>query len=102
MKTLITVSALALMSNLAIAENFAYEQQIASPDLDPNVQSLDFNSSEPTASGREIKVSLNDYYRGNPDVAHVPYNHDGMVIKESMLFTAYDDLSRQNPDLGGV
>lgn len=102
MRTLITVSALALMSNLAIAENFAYEQQIASPDLDPNVQSLDFNSSGSKPSTREIRVSLNDYYRGNPDVVHVPYNHEGVIIKGPMLFTAYDHLNRQNPDLGGV
>ena len=102
MKTLITVSALALMSNLAIAENFTYEQQIPSPDLNANVQSLDFNSSDPQASARDARVSLNDYYRGNPDVENVPYQHDDIVISGPMQFTAYDELSQQNPDLGGV
>ncbi len=102
MRTLITVSALALMSNLAIAENFAYEQQISSPDLDANIQSLDFRSSDPQASARDVRVSLNDYYRGNPDVENTPYSHDGIVIHGSMHFTAYDELSQQNPDLGGV
>jgi hypothetical protein len=98
MKTIITLSVLALMSNLAIAENFAYEQQISSPDLN----SLDFNSSDPQASAGDVRVSLNDYYRGNPDVENVPYDHDDIVIRGPIQFTAYDELSRQNPDLGGV
>ncbi len=98
MRTLITVSALALVSNLAIAENFSYEQQIASPDL----SNQSFNSSGNKASSGDVRVSLDDYYRGNPDVAHVPYNHDDIVITGSMQFTAYDELSQQNPDLGGV
>jgi len=68
MRTLITVSALALMSNLAVAENFAHEQQISSPDLDANIQNLDFRSSDPQASAQGVRVSLNDFYRGNPDV----------------------------------
>lgn len=98
MRTLITVSALALVSNLAIADNFDYEQQIASPDL----SNQDFSSTGTQVSTSDVRVSLNDWYRGNPDVAHVPYNHDGMVIRGPMHFTAYDELSRQNPDLGGV
>ena len=98
MKTLITVSALALISNLAIAESFNYEQQIASPDL----SNQNYSSNGPRASARDVRVSLNDYYRGNPDVVHVPYHHDAIVIRGPMRFTAYDELSRQTPDLGGV
>jgi hypothetical protein len=48
------------------------------------------------------RVSLSDWYRGNPDVENVPYDHDGIVIGNPAKFTAYDELSRQNPDLGGV
>jgi hypothetical protein len=98
MKTIITLSALALLSNLAIAESFTHEQQIASPDL----SNQDFSSSGQQASKQEVRVSLNDWYRGNPDVEHVPYIHDGIVIGNPTEFTAYDELSRQNPDLGGV
>ncbi len=98
MRTLITVSALALVSSLAIAENFSYEQQIASPDL----SNQSFSSSGHQATSGGVRVSLDDYYRGNPDVTHVPYNHDGIVITGPMQFTAYDELSQQNPDLGGV
>ena len=64
MKTLITISALALMSNLAIADNFNYEQQIASPDL----SNQDFSSTGTQASTTDVRVSLSDWYRGNPDV----------------------------------
>jgi hypothetical protein len=98
MKTIITLSALALLSNLAIAESFNHEQQIASPDL----SNQDFSSSGQQASTREVRVSLEDWNRGNPDVAHVPYNHEGITISNPAQFTAYDELSRQNPDLGGV
>jgi hypothetical protein len=98
MKTIITLSALALLSNLAIAESFTHEQQIASPDLN----NQDYSSSGQQASTQDVRVSLDDWYRGNPDVAHVPYNHDGIAIGNPAQFTAYDELSRQNPDLGGV
>lgn len=98
MKTIITLSALALLSNFALAENFSYEQQIASPDL----SNQDFSSNGNTPSAHEVRVSLNDWYQGNPDVAHVPFPHDGIIIRGTMNFTAYDELSRQNPDLGGV
>jgi hypothetical protein len=98
MKTIFTVSALALLSNFATAESFTYEQQIASPDL----SSQDFISSGNQAPTREVRVSLNDWYSGNPDVVHVPYDHDGIVIRSPLNFTAYEELSRQNPDLGGV
>ena len=69
-----------------------------SPDLDPNIQSLDLNSSGHEPSARDVRVSLEDYYRGNPDVVHVPYDHDGVIIRGP----AYDELSQQNPDLSGV
>ena len=96
MKTIITLSALALMSNLAIAENFTYEQQIASPDL----SNPDVKVSERQASTQEVRVSLDSWNRGNPDVAHVPYNHDGMEMKsEGGQITSYDALNQSNPDL---
>lgn len=98
MRTLIAVSALALLSNLAIAENFNYEQQIASPDL----SNQDFSSTGPNASTMDVRVSLDDFYRDNPDVSNVPYDHEGIVLRGPGRFTAYDDLSRHNPDLGGV
>ena len=96
MKTIITLSALALVSNLAIAENFAYEEQIASPDL----SNQSFDSSGQKASAREVHVSLDDWSRGNPDVEHVPFNREGEVSKSMKdLVTSYDALNQSNPDL---
>ena len=96
MKTIITLSALALVSNLAIAENFAYEEQIASPD----VSHQSFDSSGQEASTREVQVSLDNWNRGNPDVEHVPFNHKGGVSKSmGDRVTSYDALNQSNPDI---
>ena len=96
MKTIIALSALALLSNLAIAESFNYEQQIGSPD----VSNQSFDSSGQKASTREVHVSLDDWNRGNPDVEHVPFNREGEVSKSmGDLITGYDVLSQTNPDL---
>ena len=96
MKTIITLSALALLSNLATAESFTYEEQIASPDL----SNQSFSSSGQKASAREVRVSLNEWYGGNPDVEHVPFNRGGEVSKSmDDLITGYDVLSQTNPDL---
>mgnify|MGYP000591172738 CR=1 FL=1 len=96
MKTIITLSALALVSNLAIAESFTYEQQIGSPD----VSNQSFDSNGQKASSGDVRVSLNDWYRGNPDVEHVPFNREGEVSKSmDDLITGYDVLSQSNPDL---
>ena len=96
MKTIITLSALALFSNLAIAESFTYEQQIASPDL----SNQSFDSTGQKASARVVRVSLNEWYSGNPDVEHVPFNREGEVSKSrGDLVTSYDQLNQSNPDL---
>lgn len=99
MKTIVTLSALALISNIALAESFEYENQIGSQDLDPNI-STSAGIRDAEASSSSVRVSLNDWYKGNPDVVHVPYNHDGIEMKfEGDLFTSYDALSLNNPDL---
>ena len=96
MKTIITLSTLALLSNLAIAENFAYEEQIASPDL----SNQSFDGSGQKESTREVHVSLDDWYRGNPDVEHVPYHREGEISKSmGDLVTSYDALNQSNPDI---
>lgn len=100
MKTIITLSALALMSNLALAESFNYEEQIGSQDLDPNISDLSASVTDPEVSTSDFRISLNDFYSGNPDVAHVSYKHEGkeMQFKGDML-TSYDAWSQGNPDV---
>ena len=52
------------------------------------IQSLDFNSIGHEPSASDVRVSLEDYYRGYPDVAHAPCYHDGVIIRGTMQFVA--------------
>ena len=100
MKTMITFSALALVSNFALAEGFSYEEQIATQDLDPNITSLSTDVRNPEVSATDFRVSLNDWYQGNPDVDHVSYRHDGVEMQmEGDLFSSYEKASQDNHDL---
>ena len=100
MKILITLSALALASNVALAETFEYERQIGSQDLDPTVNTESSGVKDPAMSNSDFRISLDDWYRGNPDVEHVPHQYDGVEIKkQGDMFTSYDAWSRNNPDL---
>lgn len=100
MKTIITLSALALISNMAVAETFQYERQLASEDLDPNIPSLSAGISNPDVSKQEVRVSLFETYRGNPDTQVEPIEPSS--LPENMhqhIYTAYDMLIDSNPDL---
>ena len=100
MKTIITLSALALMSNLALAESFSYEEQISSQDVDPNISSISASIKDPEVSASDSRISLQDFYSGNPDVEHVPYNHEGQDLQiKGDMFTSYDAWSQGNPDV---
>ena len=100
MKTLITISALFLVSNMAFAETFAYERQLASEDLDPNILSLSEGISNPMPSSTPVTASLQDAYRGNPDVQVGPVEENSLGMqKHEHIYTAYDMLIESNPDL---
>ncbi|WP_293675241.1 hypothetical protein [Thiolapillus sp.] len=100
MKTLLTFSALALVSNMAFAETFQYERQLTSEDLDPNIPSLSQGISNPAKSVQQPRVSLFDTYRGNPDTQVGPVEPDSMPVpRHNHIFTAYDMLIETTPDL---
>ena len=101
MKTLITATALALVSNFAVAEVFTYERQIGSQDLDPAIYHSVSNVTNPLPSARHYRLSLNDFYRGNPDVANVPFHvSEEIYIGDNVLeSTSYDAWVRGNPDV---
>ncbi len=100
MKTLIAVSALFLASNMAFAETFAYERQIASQDLDPNIPSLSEGISNPMPSRAPTLTSLQEVYRGNPDVDTDSVEPDSIRMdRHELIYTAYDMLVESNPDL---
>lgn len=99
MKTLIAVSALALISNMALAETFQYEEQLASPDLDPNIESLLAKVNDPQPSVKGAEISLSNFYQGNPDVGHDVFKHSGEVSESHSLDrSSYEAWVRGNPD----
>lgn len=100
MKTMIAFAAFALVSNMAFAETFQYERQLASEDLDPNIPSLSGGISNPAASAQKSRVSLFETYRGNPDTQVGPVDPDSLsVTRHNHIYTAYDMLVDSNPDL---
>lgn len=100
MKALITISALALVSSFAMADTFEYERQIGSQDLDPNIPSLSEGVANPAVSMGDVRISLHEAYRGNPDTEVTPADHIGVTVQRSTLpFTAYDKIASENPDL---
>ena len=100
MKTLLTFSTLALISNMAFAETFEYERQLASEDLDPNIPALSEGISNPAMSVQQPRVSLHDTYRGNPDTQTGPIEADNLpMTKHDHAYTAYDMIIDNNPDL---
>lgn len=101
MKTLITVSALALVGNMAMAGDFAYERQIGSEDVSSELSTLVFRSTDPAPSMGSQRISLHDAYRGNPDTEVLPADfEDSMSMDMNTLpRTSYEEISRGNHDL---
>ncbi|HHH13700.1 MAG TPA: hypothetical protein ENJ98_05640 [Thiolapillus brandeum] len=102
MKTLITLSALGLIANLAVAGDFAYELQINSEDLASETSTLHYRSTNPAPSVVQPVISLHEIYRGNPDTETVPegFQHSISGKMEALRESGYDILVRENPDLG--
>lgn len=100
MKTIIAIAALSLISNMAVAETFQYERQIASQDLDPNIPSLSEGISNPKISVGQPRVSLFETYRGNPDTEAGHAEPGSLpVTGGDHIYTGYDMLIDSNPDL---
>ena len=99
MKTIITLSAMSLISNTALAGAFEHEARIGSPDLVFSIHTSD-SVHNPEVSNSPVRISLHDWYRGNPDVENLPYNHEGVELKfQNDFIGGYEVLSRDNPDL---
>ena len=75
MKTLIAASVFALMSGVASAGAFDHELPFGNPDLDPSLGAPDVATR---VSNSDVRVSLEDFYRGNPDVdTDLGFRHTG-------------------------
>ncbi|RTZ73249.1 MAG: hypothetical protein DSZ00_00715 [Gammaproteobacteria bacterium] len=101
MRTAIAITALTLVSSLAIAEDFTYERQWASEDLASETSTLGFRASDPVASMGTTVISLHEVYRGNPDVETIPedFRQENAGASKSYCNTGYDRIAQANPDL---
>lgn len=99
MKTLITLTALALATGIASAQDFAYERQIGSPD----VSAQPFHATDPMPSQGKIAVSLEHVYRGNPDVETLPADYREQPSRTAAFCnSSYDRIALGNSDLYGT
>ena len=100
MKTLITASALILVSNIVLAHS--YEEAFKSPDVSPKYGSPTW-IADVQPSGTQVATSLEVWSRGNPD------SYDGSEISvglEDIRFdarsalgeTSLDVFTQGNPD----
>jgi hypothetical protein len=97
MKTLITASALALITQVAFADSIY--GNFASAELDTSFSSGPA-LADPPAQPSGVEVSLYVLYQNDPDAAN---NLQGYVLRESPAgeeLTAYDHLMLGNPDSG--
>jgi len=104
MRTMITITALTLVSSLAIAEDFTYERQWASEDLASELSILSFRDDDPAPSGSSFLTTLEMAYHGNPDVQILPPGYREPHRTASANFcvnSGYELLARDNPDMTG-
>ncbi len=100
MRTLITLSALLLASNLTLADTFQYERQIGNQDLDPHFDNVTEPVRDTMPGMSNIHVSLYDVYKGNPDTE---VNTAPGIIRNQLNMlscSSYDQMAAENPDLG--
>jgi hypothetical protein len=97
MKTLITASALTLIANLALADDIY--RSFASPELDSSV-SNNYGVVFPSIVPSAVRVSLYDFYKGNPDVSQDLEGYVEHTSWASGRLTSYDRWLIGNPDSG--
>ena len=98
MKTIITASALMIVSTIAMAGS--WEDNWQNPDLNTGVYDKPQTLVEPKQSMGEQTVSLDEFNRGNSDHSA----HDEVIEYASGdsgdgYATSLDELSAGNPDL---
>lgn len=100
MKTLITASALVLVSN--IASGAGYENQFQTVDLGAGVHDRPVTMLEPMGSS-DFTVSLETFYEGNADgYGHAPSQSTGSGPSSSEgIATSLDQFYQDNPDGSG-
>ncbi len=104
MRTMIAITALTLISSLAVAEEFTYERQWASEDLASETSTLSFRDTDPASSGNGFLTTLETAFRDNPDVQILPPGYREPHRSAQARFcinSGYELLARDNPDMTG-
>ena len=96
MKTLITASALILVSNVAFAAS--YEEWQQNPDLGTGVYDKSVTLTEPMGGSSDYSVSLDSFNQGNSDYSS--HARDGSIRSSSNagFASSLDGFNEGNPD----
>ena len=96
MKTLITASALILVSNVAFAASFEEWQQ--NPDLGTGVYDKPVTQTEPMGGSSDYTVSLDTFNEGNSDHSSHARNESIRSTSDQGFASTLDEFNRGNPD----
>lgn len=99
MKTVIVASALTLVANLALAHDYQ-QGNFAGPDLTPGFSTVSAGEFRPVVKSN-VRVSLQDYYAGNPDVFSGHGQSEQSFIVSFDAPTSVDQWYAGNPDVIG-
>ena len=96
MKTLITASALILVSNVALAAS--YEEWQQNPDLDSGVYDKPTTLVEPMGGSSDQTVSLDSFTQGNSDHSSHARSESVRSSSDAGYASSLDEFGRGNPD----
>ncbi len=96
MKTLITASALILVSNVAFAAS--YEQWQQNPDLGTGVYDKPVTLTEPMGDSSDYSVSLDNFNQGNSDHSTHVRNEGISSSSDAGFASSLDGFNQGNPD----
>ena len=96
MKTIITASALMLISNVALSSS--YEEWQQNPDLGTGVYDRPTTLSEPTASSRNVAVSLDHFGKENRGYSTRLQSDQDRSSSSEGFASSLDKMNEGNPD----
>ena len=96
MKTIVTASALLLVSTYASADS--WEAAWQNPDLGTGVYDKPITLSDPMSSARDVANSLDSFGAGNPDHSQHTRRDDYRPDSSTGFASSLDNFSAGNPD----
>jgi hypothetical protein len=96
MKTIITASALLLVSTYTYSASF--EDVLQNPDLGTGVYDKPTTLSEPTPASRDIAISIDSVNKGNPDHSTHSQSDENRSGSSKGFASSLDKMNEGNPD----